>query len=322
MSLVLVALVLVALTSPAVALRRVPLAEYHPVAAATICLAALALRALLVVLGAILIALWLPATSLFALLTHWCWHAVMPLITAHLGLSGHRLGDAATLAPTMALAVSLLSLVWGVARAARSLRRLLGRRPLSGPLGSVVVGGPEVLVAAAGLVRPRVVVSAGALTALDDEELAAGVEHERGHIARRHRFAVLVAEVIGAVARPFPGARALLAEFLFHLERDADAYALARRHDPLALASAICKAATCESAQTPLLLALGGSRGSIRRVNALAASPARERRARSGWSLAGVLAAIVVALSVALPSAAVADLDRLPPVPSTHACPA
>lgn len=317
-----VAVVLVAVTSPRVSLRRLPLGDYHPAAAVTVCLAALALRAVLVVLAAILIALWLPATSLFALLTHWCWHAVVPLITAHLGLSGHRLGDAATLAPTMALGVSLLSLVWGVAQAARSLHRLLGRRPLPGPMGSVVVGGPEVLVAAAGLVRPRVVVSAGALTALDDEELAAGVEHERGHIARRHRFAVLIAELTAAVARPFSGTRTILAELLFHLERDADEYALDRRHDPLALASAICKATTFERPPTPLLLSLGGSRGSVDRVRALAAGgTGTRRRSRAGSVLAGALATLTLVLALAVPSVAYADLHQLPPVPATHACP-
>ena len=58
----------------------------------------------------------------------------------------------------------------------------------------------ELLVAAAGLRRPRVLVSAGALLALDDDELEASLEHERGHIARRHRYVLVVSELSAYIA--------------------------------------------------------------------------------------------------------------------------
>jgi len=61
-----------------------------------------------------------------------------------------------------------------------------------------------VLVAAAGLRKPRVVVSAGALLNLDDEELAASLDHEHGHIVRRHRYVLVAAELCRALARLFP----------------------------------------------------------------------------------------------------------------------
>src|SRR6266508_762022 len=106
-----------------------------------------------------------PITELFGALTHWCLHAVVPLVAAHLGFSGHSLGDAALVLPGILLAASLASAAFGVARAARTVRGWLARGAVGvGPDDTVVVRGPGVLVAAAGLARPRLVVSAGALT--------------------------------------------------------------------------------------------------------------------------------------------------------------
>jgi len=52
-----------------------------------------------------------------------------------------------------------------------------------------------VLVAAAGLRKRRVVVSADALLNLDHEELAAALDDEYGHIVRRHRKVLVAASV-------------------------------------------------------------------------------------------------------------------------------
>lgn len=133
----------------------------------------------------------------------------------------------------------------GVVRAARTVHRLLKRHALRpGPRESVIVGGAEVLLAAAGMRRPRVLVSAGALIALDDAELSAGPDHERGHIARRHRYLLVLAQLLYALGRLVPGSRQALRELSFHLERDADRWSLARRNDRQALARVITKAAT------------------------------------------------------------------------------
>ena len=51
-----------------------------PALAATIWLSALLLRALTGVFAAVFVVLFLPATQLFSLITHWCWHAVIPVI--------------------------------------------------------------------------------------------------------------------------------------------------------------------------------------------------------------------------------------------------
>ena len=153
-----------------------PLSSASPAVAATIWLSALCLRALTVLYVALYLVLFLPSTKVFAAVTHWCWHTVLPLLATHMGLDGHRIGDAAVILPAAVLAFSLVSVAVGVVRAARSVRAMLTRSSLGqGPGDSLIVGGPDVLLAAAGITRPRVFVSAGALTTLDDEELAAGL---------------------------------------------------------------------------------------------------------------------------------------------------
>ena len=294
-----------------------------PIAAATIWLSAVGLRALAAIFAVVFLVFYLPGTELFALVTRWCWHAVLPLFATHLGFSGHQLGDAATIAPAFLLAVSLLSVVWALWRAARAMTRLLQRAALGGgPDGSVIIGGPDVFVAAAGIARPKVVVSAGALATLDDEELAAGLAHERGHIARRHSHLLVIAEICRGLARFLPGTRAAAAAVAFHLERDADRYALEQCHDPLALASAICKAAGARTLG-PALQALGGGSGLATRVSLLTAGdPAGGAvRRRGHQALAVVLAAMTLVLAAALPATAIAGAEQLASSTTTRQCP-
>jgi beta-lactamase regulating signal transducer with metallopeptidase domain len=204
--------------------------------------------------------------------------------------------------------------VWGVFRAARAVRATVRRAVVAGgPRGAVIVGGPNVLLAATGVARPRVLVSAGALTALDDEELAAGLDHERGHIVRRHRFVLLFAELCRAVARFLPGTRRAVEELRYHLERDADRWALARRHDPAALAAAICKAAPAEPGGHPGVLALGGSK-TTRRLDELlrASSPRCEPALRCCFAFAAVLLmGVTLTLAAVLPATAAAGVEQL-----------
>jgi len=228
---------------------------------------ALALRAMTVVFGLAYLVFVLPRTEIFAALTHWCWHTIMPLITTH--LDGHSLGHATVIGASFVVAMSAISVGFGLARATRAVRRLLAGASLGvGPNESLIVGGSDVLLAAAGFARPQIIVSAGALAVLDDEELAAGLDHERGHIARRHRFLLVLAEICRGIARFLPGTRHSVEQLMFHVERDADHWALSRRHDRLALASAICKAATPRGAASPVLSTLGGS-GVRRRLEQL-----------------------------------------------------
>lgn len=86
-------------------------------------------------------------------------------------------------------------------------------------------------------------VSDAALRAMDRDELRASFAHEIGHVRRRHRPLILGASLLAAVGRFLPGTQAAERELLFNLERDADEFAVRATNDPLALASAICKAA-------------------------------------------------------------------------------
>lgn len=232
----------------AIALPHLPgLRRVAPPVAIALWLGALGLRAATGIAVVVLVANYLPASGALAILTHWCWRTVVPLLSAHLGLSGNEVGHAAAILPAVLVTMSFLSSAWAVLRAAGAVRRVLRRRVLgAGPMGSLIVGGAGVRIAAAGLARPKVIVSAGALVHLDDAELAASLAHERGHIARRHRFALLWGQLCQALGRPLPGGGRALAELAFHVERDADAYAIAHAHDRGALAGAICKAASTD----------------------------------------------------------------------------
>jgi Zn-dependent protease with chaperone function len=304
----------------AIALPHVlPLHRSRPCVAAAAWVAVLVLRAVTATSLAVFAFVVLPRTDWFEMIAHRCWHAIIPLLQAHLGFSGHDVGEAAVLLPTFVLAGSLVSALWALRRAARAVSRLIRRDALEGgPDGSLIVGGDPVVVAAAGLRRPRVVVSAGALMALDDAELAASLEHERGHIERRHRFVLLVAQLCRALARFLPGTRAAVAELAFHLERDADEYALRRRHHPAALAAAICKAAGT-SEPTATFAGLGGSHVT-ERVAALIAQPRAGRRgaARANAVMAASTAAVALALALVVPAAAFASASGAAAAPQSE----
>lgn len=290
-----------------------PQARLVPGSGVALWLSVLALRALLALSLAALI-LYLPATALFALVTRWCVHTVLPLIATHLGFSGHGLGDATVLVPTMALALSSLSAAFGIWRGARTVRRWLGKNSLGpGPRQSLIVGGSEVMVATAGLRSPRVLVSAGALARLDEAELLAGLEHEWGHVARRHRFIAVLAQLFFGISRLLPGSRQALAQLHFHLERDADEYALRGTGDRLALASAICKAAAGSGPAVPGLAHLGGS-GVTERVRLLACEedPCNDRLTTvTATALATAATALALFLGLAAPALAVTGIDQL-----------
>ena len=295
------------LVAAAIAVPHVARLEgFKPASAAVVWFCVLMLRALTTVAAAVFAFAVLPTTQIFSLITHWCWHTVLPVVTAHLGLDGHRVGDAAIILPGFLLAASLVWVAFGVLRAARAVRSFVHHAQLGpGPAGSVMVAGPDVVVAAAGLHRPQVVVSAGALVTLDDDELAASLDHERGHIERQHRFVLLMGQLLAALGRPLPGTRAAMSELAYHLERDADAFAVGRRHDPLALASAICKAAVGSLGGTSAVAtALGGAGPVSRRVVELASgSPTGRATCWTRVLTAGMVVLTIVSM-IGLPVAA------------------
>lgn len=270
--------------------------------AATIWLSALLLRALASVVAAIALEVYLPVTGWLEPLGAWCFDA------GGAALSGHGAIDVVLALPALALAASLAWVVLGLWRASRRVQRLLRTSVVGpGPGESLILADGALLVAVAGVRRPQVVVSAGALVALDDEELHASLEHERGHIALRHRYVVVAAELARAIGRFLPGTRAAARELIFALERDADRYAVARRHDPAVLASAICKAARGSVPMLPTL-ALGG--GVVARRARLLLEAGAPRAHLGLVALAPVMVALVAASAIALPFVAHAGYHR------------
>jgi Zn-dependent protease with chaperone function len=306
-----VALIAVALTLLAAmtAPHLLPLRRVTPIWAAGLWLAALALRAFVATGAAIFVFIYMPETGLFRAMARWCLHDVLPFLSGYLGFSGHPLAHVAAVLPTLSLGTSLLCALFGICRAWLALHRRLSRALGEGPFGSTVVPDDGVVIGVTGLGRTRIVVSESALTALDEEELEASFAHELGHIRRRHRPLLLAGSVFAALARLLPGSRAAARELAFHLERDADEYAVARTRDPLALASAICKAATGQFAGAT---SLGGrGRMGVRLEYLVDGAPARggpllERGARG---LAVLLTAMALVLAASVPAWALATPD-------------
>jgi hypothetical protein len=92
-------------------------------------------------------------------------------------------------------------------------------------------------------IRPRIVVSAGAIELLDDAELAAVVAHEQGHAHEHHGLVMLPLAGVSKVFAFVPYARLAPSCVAGLLEMAADDYAV-RRRDPSALVSALVSMAT------------------------------------------------------------------------------
>ncbi|WP_196807452.1 M56 family metallopeptidase [Candidatus Solirubrobacter pratensis] len=271
-----------------------------PAFAAGVWLCALLLRAVGSLLAVVSLEVFIPATRAYEPLSSVC----------ALGVSGHSIGDAVLAIPTFLLAGALIVALLQLWRAARAVARLTSDGLVgAGPCGSVIVADGDLLVAAAGLRKPRILVSAGALLALDDEELFASLEHERGHIARGHRYVLVLAELARALGRLVPGTRAAARELLFHLERDADRFALARRHSPVVLASAICKAALHEPPKG-ITLALGGRGVVSRRVRQLLDNAPLRRPSIGLLTLVPVMIVLLAVAAGALPFVAHATMHH------------
>lgn len=297
-----------------------PLQRVAPAVAAAVWMNALLLRAVVAMGGAVFLFVYLPDTGVFRALARWCLHEVVPLLAMHLGFSGHPLAHAAVVLPALVLAGSLMWVVAGLARAWVALHRQLRTALGTGPGGSMVIDDDEVLVAVTAVGRPHIVLSAAALDAMDPQELRASVAHERGHLRRRHRPILLIGSILAAIARPLPGTRPAKRELGFHLERDADEFAVRETHDPLALASAICKAA---QSRALAWTALAGRGRVTSRLDILVdGGPPRsalfERLA--AW-LAVVLASMTFAIAVSVPGWVTASPAAAASAASSARCP-
>jgi Zn-dependent protease with chaperone function len=272
------ALLLTAAAATAVP-QRLPLHRARPTTAAGVLLLSLLVRALLMVALSVLALLRLSEVRAVESLLSWCWHELVPDLPSAFGFAEHSISHAVVAAPLALLAASVAWLAARQLRARRLLRRSLDRSLGTGPWGSTVVHDDGVLLAVTKLGRGRVLVSDRALGELDRGELAAGITHELAHLHRRHRAVLAVGALLGALARLLPGTHATERGLSFQLERDADAYVVRKLHDPLALASAICKAGRPRSTSTALVtLAEGGGSAVLRVRELLEGAAVRSRR--------------------------------------------
>jgi hypothetical protein len=275
-----------------------PLHRAAPVTGALVWLLDLALRALLVVFLATVafaqLAHWQPVEAALA----WCWHEVLPDVPSWLGFAEDPVAHAAVAVPALVLAAALIVQALALLRAWARLRRRLAVPTDSGPAGTTLIVDDEIVLAVNRLGRGRVLVSNRALDVMDAEELAAGVAHEAAHIRRRHRPVLLAASIIATIARPLPGTKIAERELCFQLERDADACAVDSLHDPLSLASAICKVAAANAPGSATNL---GGHGVVTRrlAELLDGRGIRSKRVeRAARALAATLATVVLVLAV------------------------
>ncbi|MFI1583473.1 M48 family metalloprotease [Embleya sp. NPDC020630] len=197
-----------------------PLDRVRPVGAAAIWALALAARAA-VAIGLVLTAvICLPDTPRFA---HWVRELPHQVVTG-VGDTELALGGLAFL--------TLAAIARRLRACLRGARTPLRPLPLTGPGGSIVVGDREVLMAAVGRRRRSIVVSAGALAALDDDELAAGLAHEQGHISRAHHWWQAGAEVCRLLGCPAPRGPPTYGRSSTTTTRSSWRARCARRHSP------------------------------------------------------------------------------------------
>jgi Zn-dependent protease with chaperone function len=176
--------------------------------------------------------------------------------------------------------------------------RLVGRPEPS--LGAVVVEHNEPVAYCVAGRHPTVILSTGALQALEPAELSAVLAHERAHLAGRHHRLLALAR-IGRLALPFlPLMRDADTQVARLVEMHADD-AAARASDPRSLATALVILATGAS-PAPALAA--SATDSVQRIHRLLRpaeplGPARRqllRAAAASLALAPVLLALAPAL--------------------------
>ncbi len=264
-----------------------------PMTGVAIWMSVLTLRAVVVVSSALFLMAYGLNGSLSGWLPSWCLHMTVPVDQVHLGLSGHLAGEIARMVPMAILIASVVLTAYGVWKAGRGISEWLRSHAVGeGPAGSVIVSDPEMLIAAAGFRQPVVIVSPETLIELDDDELAAGLQHEWGHVRRRHRSLTFLAALLLGLSRPLPGGERAFSRLRFFLERDADEYAVNRTGDPHSLARAICKVASVRSSTwNPAIADLGGS-GVAARLHMLVNR--QQPAGRGGWLASG--ASLTIAL--------------------------
>jgi Zn-dependent protease with chaperone function len=142
--------------------------------------------------------------------------------------------------------------------------------------------------------RPRIVLSEGTLRLLRPTEIAAVIEHERGHVHERHGLVMLPMLGLKNLFRWIPYARLAPRGIATLLEMSADDYS-ARRFDPLTLAGALVDMAA--SGGVPRCALSAASSDVPQRVSRLLSD---SRNSKKTAVASGLLAGAVLVLPVAV----------------------
>ena len=208
-----------------------------------------------------------------------------------------------TLAGAVAARTVLTAMTHLRAAGLQALRHAQTARLVGHPepaLGAVLVEHPEPVAYCVAGRHPTVILSTGALQALDPAQLAAVLAHERAHLTGRHHQLLALAR-IGSLVLPFlPLMRDADAQVARLVEMHADD-AAARASDPRSLATALVVLATGASPAPGLAAAATDSVQRIRRLlrPAEPLGPARRQLLRAtaaSLALTPVLLAIAPAM--------------------------
>jgi Zn-dependent protease with chaperone function len=143
-------------------------------------------------------------------------------------------------------------------------------------------------------IRPRIVLSDGTIRMLDQSQLLAVIEHERGHARERHGLVMLPMAFLGSLFPWIPYARVAPRQIALLLEMAADDFST-RRSGRQELASALIELAPLRCAPR-CALSLAQSSVPIRVRRLLSDSPTTKRASLGSGLLAGMLLCAPVAL--------------------------
>lgn len=155
-----------------------------------------------------------------------------------------------------------------------------------------------------GVFRPVICLSSGLINRLSDNELAALMAHEVGHIRRRDNLAIFLALFIRDFLWPFPVTHYLFTTFIREKEYAADDFAVRLTGEPLELASAIvsvAKAAQSGRIFSPSYATFFSNQATAKtRVRRLLSSGEKTGISFSRFLVSCLLSALIVAAAAGL----------------------
>lgn len=187
---------------------------------------------------------------------------------------------------------------WREERALLTALEAMGTRRPGGVFPVVTVPGSPWLCVAAGVLRPRIILSATLEQRLDAPEMQSALAHERAHLRRRDPLANLLLGLAGLLSFPWV-ARAAADAYRAASEEASDALAAQEVGDSTAVASALLKVAAYRRSVSGLQAhAAFGEQALERRVRRLLSASGHGRA--TSWALPAAFALSAVAVAAGL----------------------